>query len=56
MVRWLRAPKETFGAWSLMLLEGVRTLDEASAKKLGESAQHYVDNARRYAAGLKKIA
>lgn len=28
-VRWLRAPRETFGAWSLMLLEGVRTLDEA---------------------------
>ncbi|THA80827.1 hypothetical protein E6U81_27570, partial [Streptomyces sp. A0592] len=24
MVRWLRAPRETFGAWSLMLLEGVR--------------------------------
>ncbi|MET9497213.1 DUF2637 domain-containing protein [Streptomyces sp. NPDC006552] len=29
MVRWLRAPRETFSAWSLMLLEGVRTLDEA---------------------------
>ncbi|MFH8366745.1 DUF2637 domain-containing protein [Streptomyces sp. NPDC018031] len=29
MVRWLRAPRETFAAWSLMLLEGVRTLDEA---------------------------
>ncbi|MDB1089204.1 DUF2637 domain-containing protein [Streptomyces sp. ACA25] len=28
-VRWLRAPRETFAAWSLMLLEGVRTLDEA---------------------------
>ncbi|MFX4292423.1 DUF2637 domain-containing protein [Streptomyces bohaiensis] len=28
-VRWMRAPRETFGAWSLMLLEGVRTLDEA---------------------------
>ncbi|MFJ5835147.1 DUF2637 domain-containing protein [Streptomyces sp. NPDC093089] len=28
-VRWLRAPRETFRAWSLMLLEGVRTLDEA---------------------------
>lgn len=28
-VRWLRAPRETYGAWSLMLLEGVRTLDEA---------------------------
>jgi hypothetical protein len=29
VVRWLRAPRETFRAWSLMLLEGVRTLDEA---------------------------
>lgn len=29
MVRWIRAPRETFAAWSLMLLEGVRTLDEA---------------------------
>lgn len=29
MVRWLRAPRETYGAWSLMLLENVRTLDEA---------------------------
>jgi hypothetical protein len=29
MVRWLRAPRETYAAWSLMLLEGVRTLDEA---------------------------
>ncbi|TDC15771.1 DUF2637 domain-containing protein [Streptomyces sp. 8K308] len=28
-VRWLRAPRETYGAWSLMLLENVRTLDEA---------------------------
>lgn len=34
----------------------VRTLDEAAVRKLRESAQHYVDNARRYAAGLKKIA
>ncbi|MHB9858164.1 DUF2637 domain-containing protein [Streptomyces sp. YIM S03343] len=29
MVRWLRAPRETYSAWSLMLLEGVRSLDEA---------------------------
>ncbi|MFI5686652.1 DUF2637 domain-containing protein [Streptomyces sp. NPDC051636] len=29
IVRWLRAPRETYSAWSLMLLEGVRTLDEA---------------------------
>jgi hypothetical protein len=29
VARWLRAPRETYGAWSLMLLEGVRSLDEA---------------------------
>lgn len=29
VVRWLRAPRETYAAWSLMLLEGVRSLDEA---------------------------
>ncbi|OIJ63358.1 DUF2637 domain-containing protein [Streptomyces mangrovisoli] len=29
MVRWMRAPRETYGAWSLMLLENVRSLDEA---------------------------
>lgn len=29
IVRWLRAPLETYRAWSLMLLEGVRSLDEA---------------------------
>ena len=34
----------------------VRTLDEAAVAKLRESAQHYVDNARRFASGLKKIA
>jgi carbonic anhydrase/acetyltransferase-like protein (isoleucine patch superfamily) len=33
----------------------VRTLDDASAGKLGHLAQFYVDNSRRYAAGLKKI-
>ena len=34
----------------------VRTLDDATAAKLRQSAEHYVDNARRYAKGLKKIA
>lgn len=34
----------------------IRTLDEASAAKLRESAQHYVDNAQRFKVGLKKIA
>ncbi|MGW0332724.1 DUF2637 domain-containing protein [Streptomyces sp. NPDC003011] len=29
VVRWMRAPRETYKAWSLMLLENVRSLDEA---------------------------
>jgi carbonic anhydrase/acetyltransferase-like protein (isoleucine patch superfamily) len=34
----------------------VRTLDEASANKLRQSAEHYVENARRFEKGLRKIA
>jgi carbonic anhydrase/acetyltransferase-like protein (isoleucine patch superfamily) len=34
----------------------VRTLDEAAAAKLAQSAEHYVGNGRRYARGLKKLA
>ena len=33
----------------------VRTLDEAAAAKLRQSAEHYVDNARRFVTGLKRI-
>jgi len=33
----------------------VRTLDESAFAKLKHSAEHYVDNGRRYAKGLKKI-
>jgi carbonic anhydrase/acetyltransferase-like protein (isoleucine patch superfamily) len=33
----------------------VRTLDDAAAANLARSAESYVANARRYAAGLKKI-
>ena len=33
----------------------VRTLDEAAVAKLRQSAEHYVDNARRFATGLKRI-
>ncbi|MCB8836060.1 gamma carbonic anhydrase family protein [Aurantimonas sp. VKM B-3413] len=33
----------------------VRTLDEATAAKLKESAAHYVANARRFAKGLEKL-
>jgi carbonic anhydrase/acetyltransferase-like protein (isoleucine patch superfamily) len=34
----------------------VRTLDDATAGKLAQSSEHYVENARRFAKGLKKIA
>jgi carbonic anhydrase/acetyltransferase-like protein (isoleucine patch superfamily) len=36
--------------------KAVRALDDATAAKLAESAEHYVENARRFAKGLKKIA
>lgn len=34
----------------------VRTLDEAAVARLQANAAHYVENARRFARGLKKIA
>jgi len=34
----------------------IRTLDDAAAAKLRQSAEHYVDNGRRFAKGLRKIA
>jgi carbonic anhydrase/acetyltransferase-like protein (isoleucine patch superfamily) len=33
----------------------VRTLDDGAAKKLAESAAHYVENSRRFSRGLKKV-
>ena len=33
----------------------VRTLDPETAKKLHDDAAHYVENGRRYAAGLRRI-
>ncbi|MFD8416859.1 MULTISPECIES: DUF2637 domain-containing protein [unclassified Streptomyces] len=47
MVRWLRAPRETFGAWSLMLLEGVRTLDEAVEEVREDKREKELDRHRR---------
>ncbi|MFE2552834.1 DUF2637 domain-containing protein [Streptomyces sp. NPDC059355] len=47
MVRWLRAPRETFGAWSLMLLEGVRTLDEAVEEVREDKREREQDRHRR---------
>jgi len=46
MVRWLRAPRETYGAWSLMLLENVRTLDEA-VEEVREDKRQREDHALR---------
>ncbi|MGW4234760.1 DUF2637 domain-containing protein [Streptomyces sp. NPDC004980] len=47
IVRWLRAPRETFGAWSLMLLEGVRTLDEAVDEVREDRQEKSQDRHRR---------
>ncbi|WP_037908383.1 DUF2637 domain-containing protein [Actinacidiphila yeochonensis] len=45
MVRWLRAPRETFAAWSLMLLEGVRSLDEA-VEEVREDKRQRTENSQ----------
>ncbi|MGW3013941.1 DUF2637 domain-containing protein [Streptomyces sp. NPDC001219] len=47
IVRWLRAPRETFAAWSLMLLEGVRTLDEAVEEVREDRREKEQDRLRR---------
>ncbi|NEW71813.1 MULTISPECIES: DUF2637 domain-containing protein [Streptomyces] len=47
VVRWLRAPRETFAAWSLMLLEGVRTLDEAVEEVREDRREKEQNRARR---------
>jgi len=47
IVRWLRAPRETYGAWSLMLLEGVRSLDEAVEEVREDKRQKEQDRQRR---------
>ncbi|MFJ6937744.1 DUF2637 domain-containing protein [Streptomyces sp. NPDC101132] len=47
IVRWLRAPRETFGAWSLMLLEGVRTLDEAVEEVREDKREKQANRHRR---------
>ncbi|WP_030267516.1 DUF2637 domain-containing protein [Streptomyces sp. NRRL B-24484] len=62
IVRWLRAPRETYAAWSLMLLENVRSLDEAvdevredrQAKQEAKLRARSAD--RRERAELKAIA
>ncbi|MFG3093760.1 DUF2637 domain-containing protein [Streptomyces sp. NPDC048202] len=61
IVRWLRAPRETYGAWSLMLLEGVRSLDEAveevrdDKREKSEARQRRRDQQRVERAQLKAL-
>lgn len=47
IVRWLRAPRETYHAWSLMLLEGVRSLDEAVDEVREDRREKTQDRMRR---------
>jgi hypothetical protein len=47
IVRWLRAPRETYRAWSLMLLEGVRSLDEAVEEVREDKRQKEQERLRR---------
>ncbi|MET7285529.1 DUF2637 domain-containing protein [Streptomyces sp. NPDC005573] len=62
MVRWMRAPRETYRAWSLMLLENVRSLDEAvdevreDKREKEEQRQRRRDQQRLDRAQLKAIS
>ncbi|OIJ88482.1 DUF2637 domain-containing protein [Streptomyces colonosanans] len=47
IVRWLRAPVETYKAWSLMLLENVRSLDEAVEEVREDRRQKEQDKSRQ---------
>jgi hypothetical protein len=61
IVRWLRAPRETYGAWSLMLLENVRTLDEAvdevreDRRQKLRTRQHRRDEEKRERAQIRAL-
>jgi hypothetical protein len=56
IVRWLRAPRETYGAWSLMLLENVRTLDEAVEEVRDDRREKAATRERRRAADRRERA
>ncbi len=47
VVRWVRAPRETYRAWSMMLLEGVRSLDEAVDEVREEQRRQDAERTRR---------
>ncbi len=56
IVRWLRAPRETYAAWSLMLLEGVRSLDEAVDEVRDDKRERALEKERRKLAGRRERA
>ncbi|MDH6704041.1 hypothetical protein P3T27_000742 [Kitasatospora sp. MAA19] len=56
IVRWLRAPRETYAAWSLMLLEGVRSLDEAVDEVREDKREKAAERERRRLAGRRERA
>ncbi|MFJ8042587.1 DUF2637 domain-containing protein [Kitasatospora sp. NPDC096147] len=56
VVRWLRAPLETYAAWSLMLLEGVRSLDEAVEEVRDDKRQAALDRERQRMASRRERA
>ncbi|WP_405016820.1 DUF2637 domain-containing protein [Kitasatospora sp. NBC_00070] len=56
IVRWLRAPLETYAAWSLMLLEGVRSLDEAVDEVRDDKRQAALDRERQRLASRRERA
>ncbi|MFE4477607.1 DUF2637 domain-containing protein [Kitasatospora sp. NPDC056789] len=56
IVRWLRAPRETYAAWSLMLLENVRSLDEAVEEVRDDKRERADEKQRRKLAGRRERA
>ncbi|MFB7470894.1 DUF2637 domain-containing protein [Kitasatospora sp. NPDC056184] len=56
IVRWLRAPRETYAAWSLMLLENVRSLDEAVDEVRDDKRERVREKERRKLAGRRERA
>ncbi|GAB2689987.1 DUF2637 domain-containing protein [Kitasatospora kifunensis] len=56
IVRWLRAPFETYAAWSLMLLEGVRSLDEAVEEVRDTKREAVVNRERQRLASRRERA
>jgi hypothetical protein len=53
IVRWARAPRETYAAWSLMLLEGLRSLDEA-VDEVREDKRERTANRERQRAEVRR--